>query len=522
MPIYEIEAPNGKIIEIEGDTPPTEAEIDTIFSDLGFSQNNKFTLDVNELDKRYRKAYSEKLNKRQEWEQKHPVISRLQADFQPNYRADVADWQTRAKYGLNVPFMETIKTDLKKTGLNLVPAINTGLAIATSGTSAPKSFIPAVLKGAGEAALENSVAEGLDEIANNGLSLNAIKRPLQGGTSGGIVGALSSSAVPGSRFFAQKFTGLKPEIYERLISPNSKALSMTQEQAERLAYDTTERFRNAYENLKNKYSRKVGEEAKKLVDNETQVPLSELQNDIKNVYDSYSTGRVNSARANTGELENELYQQINNIPGVQDTITPYELVGLRRQIGDQINWDNADIRNKNDILSKVYGKFNKRLDEISPSLTAANKEYASLANLLDEKSRLRTILNPKVDLETATTKLKNYKVVNDNIYDLEKKLVAEGNAPFLSEIDDINAAIELEKSLPTGRNIGGVQDIIKGQFRPVLEIMQKANRKLPKLGETTNMVRRKIVNPILNRNATPLLYGGVSNTNNDEDYYLYP
>ena len=83
MPIYEIEAPNGKIIEIEGDTPPTEAEIDTIFSDLGFSQNNKFTLDVNELDKRYRKAYSEKLNKRQEWEQKHPVISRLQADFQP-------------------------------------------------------------------------------------------------------------------------------------------------------------------------------------------------------------------------------------------------------------------------------------------------------------------------------------------------------------------------------------------------------------------------------------------------------
>ena len=34
MAVFEVTAPNGKTIEIEGDTPPSEQELDKIFADM--------------------------------------------------------------------------------------------------------------------------------------------------------------------------------------------------------------------------------------------------------------------------------------------------------------------------------------------------------------------------------------------------------------------------------------------------------------------------------------------------------
>ena len=38
MPIYEIEAPDGRILEIEGNQPPSEKELDDIFASVGSIQ----------------------------------------------------------------------------------------------------------------------------------------------------------------------------------------------------------------------------------------------------------------------------------------------------------------------------------------------------------------------------------------------------------------------------------------------------------------------------------------------------
>ena len=38
MPIYEVEAPDGRVLEIEGDTPPTEAQLDNIFQQMATPQ----------------------------------------------------------------------------------------------------------------------------------------------------------------------------------------------------------------------------------------------------------------------------------------------------------------------------------------------------------------------------------------------------------------------------------------------------------------------------------------------------
>ena len=38
MPIYEVEAPDGRILEIEGTQPPSEKELDDIFATVGNKQ----------------------------------------------------------------------------------------------------------------------------------------------------------------------------------------------------------------------------------------------------------------------------------------------------------------------------------------------------------------------------------------------------------------------------------------------------------------------------------------------------
>ena len=38
MPIYEVEAPDGRILEIEGNQPPSEKELDDIFASVGSTQ----------------------------------------------------------------------------------------------------------------------------------------------------------------------------------------------------------------------------------------------------------------------------------------------------------------------------------------------------------------------------------------------------------------------------------------------------------------------------------------------------
>ena len=155
-----------------------------------------------EADQKYKEVAKEKLEKREEWEKAHPFISGIQKDYQPNYRADVEQWKLDAKYGINKPLKEALKTDLKKAGLNLVPSTNIAVDIATGGggTIAKQGLKELVKQGARQGA-KTGVIGGLTQgvtssLADNGISTDLLLRPLSYATAGLLGGSLIGGVTP--------------------------------------------------------------------------------------------------------------------------------------------------------------------------------------------------------------------------------------------------------------------------------------------------------------------------------------
>lgn len=526
------------------------------------------------------------------------------------------------------------------------------------------------------------------------------------------------------------FPGLKPETVQRAINPSSKALDLSTDEANRLAQDTTERFRDAYNTLKRQKGEKVGNEAKKLKNQKSRIAIKDLKNDITSTFDQYQGDFINPARDMTGNLEEDLlnlteqapkyfssqiklsnivkqnpnqivdpfviternlrnsgnakginkdienfvfsdinkktvlkniydqekvnlsknsfgkmyytavenskkqvkelgipkeYQQqlyddsreilthikdlynnaipilehpdakgiaksikryaipvemsgnkynvmmtvknnevneigilhnlqtnknilggtsnapqsssfhhqgyntsitdlvnfVNsNIEKYKNTVSANDLNSIKKEIGSLVNWSDETARNyKNPILEQIYGKYNNRLSNLSQGLANANKEYVELQNLLGERSGLRTILNPKSDIETATSKLKNYKTTNDNIYDLENMLVNElGEQPFLSNIDDVNATLDLNNTVSNGFNPMGITQNFKNIVeKPILFSARGINRHLYQplrnflnpLNNGERSLLQRALTPVAIKELPLLLQGGV-------------
>ena len=103
--------------------------------------NKKLEAENQKANEEVKARARENLRKRAEWEKKHPIISGIQKDYQPatiftnfqSYRGQVPQWELEAKYGLNAPLKEKLKTDVKSFGLNLVAPVNIGVDVATGG-----------------------------------------------------------------------------------------------------------------------------------------------------------------------------------------------------------------------------------------------------------------------------------------------------------------------------------------------------------------------------------------------------
>lgn len=155
-----------------------------------------------EADQKYKDVAKEKLEKREEWEKAHPFISGIQKDYQPNYRADVEQWKLDAKYGMNKPIKEALKTDLKKAGLNLVPSTNIAVDIATGGSGAiAKQGLKELVKQGARQGAKTGVIGGLTQgvtssLADNGISTDLLLRPLSYATAGLLGGGLIGSVAP--------------------------------------------------------------------------------------------------------------------------------------------------------------------------------------------------------------------------------------------------------------------------------------------------------------------------------------
>ena len=119
---------------------------------------------------------------------------------------------------------------------------------------------------------------------------------------------------------------------------------------------------------------------------------------------------------------------------------------------------------------------------MSPELEKANRQFANLRSF-QKNEGLNRILKAGNNIDSASSALKNYNSTvtkgntGRNIKDLENILVANGSEPFLNTVDDINAAMDLNKSITTGRNFGGVTDLAKSLLiEPTLRGVRAINK----------------------------------------------
>lgn len=379
---------------------------------------------------------------------------------------------------------------------------------------------------AGNAAIQGGVP-GLLEGAKEGNALEGA------GTGAGIAAGIQSLPVIGKvatpilktvpatgNLLARTLGRIQSETLKRAVQADSKALDLTREQAQNLLMDTTERIQKDYRNLLDSAGRAVNEASLRLPEN-IGVSASSLKNSLNDIYRGHSVSGIdelNPAYDVAGDVYNDLINKIDLASDVKDIgrVNAPKLADIMGSIKNyNIDWNKSNAKERQAILKQIYGNYSRRLSNLSPELKKANADYAKLAKF-DDNEGLKQIINPSVldanKIDSASSALRNYNSTvtkgntNRNIQDLEKLLVSKGKQPFLNDIDDVNAAMDLLNARSTGDS--WLANLTTQLSRPALKGVRYLNQKgIP--GAVTNFSNK--VSPEIRRLLTPMLIQGVYN-----------
>ena len=375
------------------------------------------------------------------------------------------------------------------------------------------------------AAIQGGVP-GLIEGAKEG---NALGGGLTGTTIASAVQGLPGIAKLGGWTFKHTFPGLKAKTVEQLIKPNSKALDLTEETAQNLLMDTTERIQKDYKDLLSQRGKTVGEAIKALPADKG-IARQDLKDVLENIYNDFSASgnqALNVARNEAGGL----YKYANNLidKSKNNIVSASEVKDILKNVKSHAPKDvlgNPISSEEDAIINLLYGDYNAKLSTLSPELAQANKSYKALKDF-EQNEGIKEIIrpnkkNPQYDLDKASRALRNYNSTitsgnkNRNIQDLEQLFIKEGYQPFLKDIDDVNAANELLKTAENGFNPAGLTDKFKNIVeRPILLGARKYNQVVePIINNLSDKISpevRRLLTPFAIQKTTPMLYGEVSN-----------
>lgn len=508
MAIYEVTAPNGQILEIEGDTPPSEAELDEIFNTTNTtvkeptkSQSKGIDLTPSGISRNIAAGIVTPIQAIKNNQSLPEAYNAVQNEMQTNpvFKHPVRDLAQDTMAAFYLPQVNVLK--------------GAGLASRLGNYA---------LTGAEQGGVIGGL-EGLKENGLEGLLGGAGLGAVAGGLIGGglpLVGNVAKTVVASKpvKYLANKavesLTSLKPKTIQQVVKPNSQALDLTEEGAQNLLMDTTERVQQDYKNLLDNAGLDVQRAALTLPE-ERGVWASSLKDSLDDIYAGYSTSNIkelNPAFNNAGDIYDDISALIE--AGTDETGQKISAANLNDIMGNlknyPIDWSKTTAKDRQAILKQIYSDYARRLGNLSPELRKANANYAKLAKF-DDNEGVRKIINPNVikgeNIDSASSALRNYNSTitkgntNRNVQDLEKILVENGKEPFLNAIDDVNAANDLLKNIETGRNWLGATTFAKGLTTPVLKLAREINRR--GLPERFSSVGRQIP-----RYLVPLLYGG--------------
>ena len=383
-------------------------------------------------------------------------------------------------------------------------ASTAGKVGAFAGNASIQGGLPGLLEGA----KEGDALEGAG--AGTGIAAGVQSLPVIGKVAKPIMKVVPTTG----NLLARTFGRIQPETLERAVQPDSKALDLTREQAQNLLMDTTERIQKDYRNLLNSAGEAVNEASLRLPE-ERGVFASSLKNSLNDIYSGHSVSGVeglNPAYDVAGDVYNDLINKIDLASDVKDIgkVSAPKLADIMNNIKNyNIDWNKSNAKERQALLKQIYGDFSRRLGNLSPELRNANKAYSKLAKF-DDNEGLKQIINPSVidgnKIDSASSALRNYNSTvtkgntNRNIQDLEKLLVANGKQPFLNDIDDVNAAMDLLNARSTGDS--WLANLTTQLSRPALKGVRYLNQKgIPEA--MVNFSNR--VSPEIRRLLTPAL-----------------
>ena len=567
MPIYEVEAPDGRILEIEGNQPPNEKELDDIFASVGSTQQptqpeykqmslkEVFSATPEELNENMRALGRDRLQQREQWEQNHPVISEMQKAFQPNYRADLIDMQNQAQYGMQVPLGQSIKSDFQKAGQNLVPSVNLATAIYTGGLGTAKGLLPSI----GKAALQGSIQGGVEGLtgglADEGLSVNALKRGLQGTGAGATVGGLvpvggkvlgvaknllSKPVEVGSKFVGRiakgagtgtlENFGISKNAFDRMkVSPRGTSLSENYEQlgSPEFITDVAEKFKNGVEQLRNMEIANFAKARDNLLAQNKDLFVDLTPYTQKAMDKIKSLGFINEeGLTRAGQRANKLTEflddldyysgrnlDINELQSLKSDVLD-DIIDYRPQAGQKLN--NAT-RSLQKVAKEMRKDVNNALNEkLGSGYGAINKRLSEVLDILDNNPELKDLTNAQsIDMlanklkRTGTTRLntgkelkKLEKIMNDNGIKIS-------DYSLIDDILDYNVAKEMNTKIGTGL-MGGMANIARrAAAQPVAEgVINAQNMLNPAVNQLQNVGRN--IKPAQNVLQSPALYSGLA------------
>ena len=503
-----------------------------------------FSATPEELNENVKALGRQELQQRQEWEQNHPVVSEMQKAFQPNYRADLIDMQNQAEYGMQVPLGQKIKSDFQKAGQNFVPAINIGTAIATGGLGTAKGLLPAV----GKAALQGGIQGGVEGltggIADEGLSVNALNRGLQGVATGATVGGLVPPATKLADFGwditkrvgkglvqgGHEAVGISKNAIDRMkVSPRGASLSENNDiiGSEEFITDVAERFNNGIQQLRNQEITNFAKARDNLIAQNKDVTVDLTPYTQKAIDSLKSMGLINeNGITRAGQRATGLTEFLEDLQAYSNgNFDINELQSLKSNILDDIinykapqgqylgkstsslqkiaNEMRKDVNNVlNEKLGAEYGAINKRLSEVLDILDN-NPELKDLTNskaLFNLATKLKKVGTTRVSTARELKKLE--KIMNDNGIKISDYSIVD-------DILDHNTAKEISRKVETGL-AGGLANIVRrSAAQPIIEKMIGWQDTINPIINTLQGVGRK-VRPAGKVLQSPALYSGLA------------
>ena len=566
MPIYEVEAPDGRILEIEGNQPPSEKELDDIFASVESTQQptqpeykqmslkEVFSATPEELNENMRALGRDRLQQREQWEQNHPVISEIQKAFQPNYRADLIDMQNQAQYGMQVPFGQSIKSEFQKVGQTLVPAINIGTAVATGGLGTAKGLLPAIGKASLQGAIQGGVEGLTGGLADEGLSVNALKRGLQGTKVGATIGGLipvggkvlgvtkdllSKPFEVGSKFVGRiakgagtgtlENFGISKNAFDRMkVSPRGTSLSENYEQlgSPEFITDVAEKFKNGVEQLRNMEITNFAKARDNLLAQNKDVTVDLTPYTQKAMDKIKSLGFINEeGLTRAGQRANKLTEflddldyysgrnlDINELQSLKSDVLD-DIIDYRPQAGQKLN--NAT-RSLQKVAKEMRKDVNNALNEkLGSEYGAINKRLSEVLDILDNNPELKDLTNAQsIDMlanklkRTGRTRLNTGKELKKLEKIMNENGIKISDYSLIDDILDYNVAKEMNTKIGTGL-MGGMANIARrAAAQPVAEgVINVQNMLNPAVNQIQNVGRN--IKPAQNVLQSPALYSGL-------------